>query len=125
MALTQDQTAELGAVIEQRRQALLSELREDLERTRREQFGELAGTAPDPGDMSVADLIASLREADLGREVEELRAIDAARGRFAEGSYGECVSCGVDIGYERLRANPSAVRCIECQRAYEKDHGPR
>jgi len=34
-----------------------------------------------------------------------------------------------DIDYNRLRANPAALRCIDCQRQYEKTHavpaGPR
>ena len=38
-------------------------------------------------------------------------------------------NCGRDIDYNRLRANPAALRCIDCQRQYEKTHavpaGPR
>jgi RNA polymerase-binding transcription factor DksA len=125
MALNREKSIELGAAIEQRRRALLTEIREDVARARRDQFGELAGPAPDAGDESVADLIADLDQADLARDLDELRAIEAARGRLAEGHYGECVSCGADIDYERLRANPAAIRCIDCQRAHEKEHGPR
>jgi DnaK suppressor protein len=123
MSLNRQQSAELGAQIEARRRALLDEIREDVARVRRDQYGELAGPAPDPGDQSVADLIADLEQADLGRDLDELRAIEAARSRFAEGSYGACAECGIDIEYQRLRANPTAVRCIECQRAYEKERG--
>ena len=129
MALAREQAVELRNVIEQRRSALLNELREDVARARREQFGELAGPVPDAGDESVADLIADLDQADLSRDVDELRAIEAARERLAEGHYGECVNCGRDIDYNRLRANPAALRCIDCQRQYEKTHavpaGPR
>jgi RNA polymerase-binding transcription factor DksA len=125
MALTREQSIELGAVIEQRRQALFAEIRDDLERVRRDQFGELAGPAPDPGDQSVADLIADLEQFDLGRDLDELRAVEAARERLFEGKYGVCVNCGLDIEYDRLRASPAAIRCIDCQRAHEKEHGPR
>ena len=123
MALTREQSLELGAAIEARRRALLSEIRDDVARARRDRFGELAGPAPDAGDESVADLIADLDQADLGRDLDELRAVEAARNRFAEGRYGVCVSCGIDIDYERLRANPAAIRCIDCQRRHEKEHG--
>ena len=122
MALTQQQTQELRAAIEQRRAALVAELREDVERVRRDSFENLAGAAPDPGDESVATLITDLDHADVGRDLSELRGLEAARARLSEGSYGTCVECGGDIGFERLRVNPAAVRCVDCQRVHEKTH---
>jgi RNA polymerase-binding transcription factor DksA len=118
MALTERQTQELHVTIEERRAALL----EDVERVRRDQHDELAGTAPDAGDESVATLIADLDHADVGRDLTELRSLEAARERLSEGSYGICADCGGDIGFERLKVNPAAVRCIRCQAAYEKTH---
>jgi len=125
MALTREQSIELGAVISQRRDALLSEIQEDMARARSERFGELAGPAPDPGDQSVADLITDLEQAELGRDLDELRSVEAAHRRYEEGKYGICVQCGSDIDYDRLRAQPAAIRCIDCQRAHEKEHSPR
>ena len=122
MALTQRQTQELHGEIERRRAALFSELREDVERVRKDNHEDLAGTAPDAGDASVATLIADLDHADVGRDLSELRGLEAARTRLAEGSYGVCADCGGDIGFERLKVNPSAVRCIQCQTQYEKTH---
>jgi DnaK suppressor protein len=122
MALTDKQTQELHTTIEQRRAALLAELREDAERVREGRFEDLAGPAPDPGDESVATLIGDLAHAEMGRDLDELRGLEAARSRLADGSYGVCMDCGGDIGFERLRVNPSAVRCIDCQSIYEKTH---
>jgi RNA polymerase-binding protein DksA len=123
MALTQQQTQTLHTAIEQRRKALLAELREDAERVQRNRHEDLAGPAPDAGDESVATLIADLDQADLGRDLSELRAIEAARTRLSDGSYGICADCGGDIGYERLKATPSALRCIACQTLHEKLYG--
>ena len=120
MALTEKQIQELQGAIEQRRTLLIAELRDDVERVRRDRFEELAGAAPDPGDESVATLIADLGHADMERDLSELRALEAARARLAGGSYGVCAECGGDIGVERLRANPAAVRCVDCQRVHEK-----
>jgi DnaK suppressor protein len=120
MALTEQETRELRDGIERRRAALMSELRADAERLRSDRFEDLAGPAPDPGDESVATLIADLGHADMGRDLSELRALEAARARLADGSYGICAECGGDIGFARLRANPAAVRCVDCQRVYEK-----
>ena len=123
MALTQQQTQKLHTVIEQRRESLLAELREDVERTRKDRHDDLAGAAGDAGDESVATLIADLDHADLGRDLNELRDLEAARTRLADGSYGTCADCGGEIGYDRLKANPAAVRCIACQTRHEKTYG--
>jgi RNA polymerase-binding protein DksA len=122
MALTQQQTQTLHTAIEQRRKALLAELQEDVERVQRDRHQDLAGAAPDAGDQSVATLIADLDHADLGRDLSELREIEAARTRLSDGSYGTCAECGGEIGYERLKANPAAVRCIACQTVHEKTY---
>ena len=65
---------------------------------------------------------ALLDQAEVARELEELRALEAARTRFSEGNYGVCLDCGGDIDYRRLRAYPAAIRCIDCQRRHEKTH---
>ncbi|MGH6610927.1 MAG: TraR/DksA family transcriptional regulator, partial [Burkholderiaceae bacterium] len=61
-----------------------------------------------------------LRNSQIDRDVAELRDVDAALGRLDEGTYGLCIRCGREIGMARLKANPSAARCIECQTAYER-----
>src|SRR5678809_518319 len=120
MALTTEQTRELKSLISGRRNALIAELSEDVRKTRAERYGEVAGEVPDHGDESVASLIADLDQAELGRDVDELRGLEAARERIAGGDYGVCADCGRDIGFERLRATPSAIRCIACQTLHEK-----
>ena len=107
-------------VLEERRRALLGELREDAERAGRDRYSELAGDAPDAGDESVADLISDLEQAGVSRDLAELREVEAARERMTEGSYGLCAECGAEIDYRRLRAYPSALRCIDCQRRAER-----
>ena len=122
MALTEKQTEELSGMIEQRRRALLAELREDAARAREQPYSEHAGQAPDTGDESVATLFADLEQADVTRDLEEYRALEAARDRLRGGEYGVCADCGGDIGFARLKATPSAVRCIQCQERHEKTY---
>lgn len=122
MALTAQQSAELEGMIDQRRNALVAEIRQDMAKARAEPFGELAGAAPDAGDESVATLIQDLDQFDVSRDVTELRELDAARDRIKSGQYGTCTDCGGEIEYARLRANPGAARCIKCQERYEKTH---
>ena len=45
---------------------------------------------------------------------EHLGAIEAARARLADGSYGRCGRCGQPIGAERLAARPTATQCVRC-----------
>jgi len=123
MRLNENQARELRELVERRREALLAEVREDAARSREQPYAELAGPAPDIGDQSVATLIADLGEADLARDLDELRGLDAARERIAAGQYGVCVECGGDIGFERLKAAPGAARCIGCQARHEKTYG--
>jgi len=116
------QVDQLRRALERRREILIEELRRDAARARDEQFGSLAGTAPDIGDVSVATLLADLDQAELSRDVVELREIEAARKRFADGAYSICVDCGAEIGFERLDAEPAASRCVECQRRHERTY---
>jgi RNA polymerase-binding transcription factor DksA len=123
MPLNPKQTDELRAVVEKRRAELIAELREDAARARDEPYSAHAGIAPDTGDESVATLIADLEQADLSRDLDELRAMDAAWQRFKDGTYGVCIDCGGDIGYQRLKAFPAAERCVDDQARHEKTYG--
>jgi DnaK suppressor protein len=122
MALTAQQSQELKSLVEQRRAALAREVGRDLDRLREDRMDNVVGAVPDPGDESVQSLIQDLDQADASRDLSELRTLDAARARMDEGSYGICSNCGQDIGFERLRANPAAERCIQCQTQFEKTH---
>jgi RNA polymerase-binding transcription factor DksA len=123
MALSASETQKLQHLIDERRNVLLAELREDAERSREHPYAEHAGTAPDPGDESVATLIADLEQADVTRDLDEFRALEAARQRMQDGAYGICMDCGTDIGFARLKAFPAALRCIQCQERHEKTYG--
>jgi RNA polymerase-binding protein DksA len=122
MALTPEQSRELEQTVNQRRAVLAAEVGRDLDRLREDGVDNVVGAVPDPGDESVASMISDLDQADASRDMLELQSLDAARERMAEGTYGICVQCGQDIGFERLRANPAAQRCIRCQTLYEKTH---
>jgi RNA polymerase-binding protein DksA len=120
MALDGRQLDQLRRKIDERRRALAAEIDDDEDRFRKDNVGELAGPTADPADASVADLIADIDGAEADRDLRELRELEAALARIDQGTYGECVDCGRDIGFERLMAQPTARRCIECQSRYEK-----
>lgn len=44
----------------------------------------------------------------------QLRLIDGALDRLAQGEYGKCLRCGADIAPGRLEALPESELCIRC-----------
>lgn len=120
--LTPEQLGRLRALIDARCEALSAEVHGDAARSRDETYGELAGTVADGGDKASADLMSDLDSAELDRDLDELRQLEAAQERLAGGSYGSCVDCGEEIAFERLLAQPAALRCVGCQRLYEKTY---
>ncbi len=61
-----------------------------------------------------------LDHAEAGRNAGELRAIARAMQAMREGEYGHCTDCGADIPFERLCAEPTALRCVRCQTLGER-----
>lgn len=122
MTLDRRQLARLAQTMAERRSALLEEIRGDVARARNEQYVTLAGTAPDLADQAAADLIADVGEAEVTRDLGELRALEAALERVTDGTYGVCSDCGEDIPPERLHAQPAAARCAPCQQRHEKTY---
>lgn len=120
--LTPEQLAKLRAKIDERHEALESEIHRDAARSRDEPYGLLAGEATDAGDNATADLISDLDNAELTRDLEELRALETAQERIDGGSYGSCLDCGGEIEFERLLAQPTALRCIDCERVHERTY---
>lgn len=120
MTLSNEQRETLRSVIEKRCAALADELRGDAERLREETFGALAGPVTDPADEAVADLLSDLDNAELSRDLAELRALEAARSRLATEAFGVCPDCSGEIPFGRLSVQPAALRCIDCQRLHEK-----
>lgn len=101
---------------------LRAEIRGALLKADTETYGELAGQVHDAEDESLADLMTDVTFAEIAREVQEVRDIDAALRRIANGTYGSCVDCGDSIDPARLDAWPTAKRCLTCQRTHERTH---
>ncbi|PZN29360.1 MAG: conjugal transfer protein TraR [Proteobacteria bacterium] len=101
---------------------LRQEIREALERSSDESHVRIAEQARDREDDSFANLVVDVTYAEVERDADELRRIDGALRRIAEGTYGLCEMCGGEIAPERLEAEPTATRCIRCQELYEKTH---
>jgi RNA polymerase-binding protein DksA len=122
MPLTKQQLAELERIIRTRKDSLLAEMQEEVGRARDESFGALAGPVTDTGDAASADLLSDLDTAEVTRDLGEFRELESALARIAKGTYGLCVDCRREIDFERLRVQPTALRCVDCQAVHEKTY---
>jgi RNA polymerase-binding protein DksA len=112
-----------------------STAREGLEHALRHRRSELVREAT--GREAALRTIAEARESEIeeraqeeetarvlahleDRERSEIREIDAALDRIAEGSYGSCARCDGAIEIDRLAVLPATTRCVRCASAAER-----
>lgn len=121
-ALTQTQLDQLASKLNADYRTLLDEVREELENSGNQHRIELLNNEPgDAGDESMANALSDFNLAILDRHIDGIRDIEAALQRIRSGAYGVCTDCGVDVGFNRLQAYPTAKRCIDCQQKHERE----
>ena len=119
-----DVLKEIDRRLREQRARLTVDVRSDLKESE-QSYSELVGEVRDSGDESNAVLQADSEHAKRSRHADSLNEVDAALERIRDGSFGTCADCGGEISIERLRAYPTANRCIECQARFEKQHTGR
>jgi len=120
--LSQEQLLHFKTTLRNRSQQLRTEIRDTLERSTEETHARVAEQARDLEDDSFSNLVVDLNLSEIDSDVDELRRIDSSLKRAADGRYGICDDCGVNIPQPRLDAEPTALRCIRCQERFEKTH---
>ena len=88
------------AELEKRVAMIHAQARKPLEANSTEQAAEL-------GNVEVVSALES-------EAIEELASIGAAMQRLENGSYGVCISCGEEIGEQRLAVRPASLECVDC-----------
>jgi DnaK suppressor protein len=118
--LTADRLDHLKAALRRRRAGLENQLAEHLHgRTRAERAHDVMQQDGDDAPQRAPEREVAAALTDLERH--ELDAVVAALRRIERGEYGQCADCGVDIPYERLQAEPWALRCVACETARERE----
>ena len=115
--------AEFSAQLALRNAELVAEIETKLAQAKTERVAPDAVSVTDGGDKALLEAASGLDLAMVRRDVEELRAIEAAQARLAEGTFGTCADCGDAIARDRLRAYPAALRCAACQNEFERRSG--
>ena len=123
--LTDKQLQTLRKSMLERQRLLVSEVSEQRARAAEDGSQDASLGVGDAGDESVVRMMTDLHLQEAGRDLEELRDIDAALQRMDSGAYGDCDECGNEIGYPRLEAQPTALRCVECQSLHEKTYASK
>ena len=105
-------------VLERALQVRQAELAASVDPSRRLLSAEGDGRSPE--ELEQAPPGADADVAIEGLHAQEIRDIEAANRRLVDGRYGQCVDCGASIPFARLRAFPTAKRCLGCQEVHER-----
>lgn len=121
-SLTQSDYKEIAENLQAQRHELLKQISEHIHDAEDQQGLDLGARMTDQGDLSVADLILDLNLENLDRDSEQLQAVKEAELRLQNHTYGLCVDCDLEIKPARLKVQPTASRCLQCQELYERTH---
>jgi RNA polymerase-binding transcription factor DksA len=109
----------------QAERARLESLREKLRirESETEELGELS-SVDSPAELGTETFERELQVTTLTMVEDELREVDDALRRLADGTYGMCEVCGRPIEEARLQAKPAARFCVEDQARLERELHP-
>jgi DnaK suppressor protein len=123
--LTPEDIRQLEATLLEERKLLVSALSERLHHGDNPEEMSLGNNMLEGAvdDRSAANMLNDGEISELGLDLRELRAVESALERIAQGSYGICANCSSVIGADRMRAQPTAALCITCQTEAERRPG--
>ena len=78
-----------------------------------------------PEDTDLAQALSDRQTTDLLVQLldQNREQVERALERLREGTYGICEGCGRRIPETRLRYQPAATRCVECQAHWDRING--
>jgi len=118
-----------------KRAEFLRQMEERLRKRRQELLATLAGEVGqlrltedrlvgDTADLAVEEDYGQINANLAGLISDEVRQIDAALERLANGTYGICEDCGRAIPMARLTVLPFATQCVRCKEQAERHEQP-
>lgn len=121
MNVAREQLAGFEACLLERRRTLRADIARELGKYRDGRNNAFATEVADHADhadhaeLAVACLVVDLDLAEIGRDIRELREVEAALKRVESGSFGACIDCGAAISPVQLERTPAAARCAGCE----------
>ena len=125
--MDQETIQEFKKQLEEKKEQLLAQLSRVGHKVEGEGENNFEASYPDYGDPAsiedsaneVADYTTNL---SFERDLEnELRAVEKALQRVADGKYGVCTYCGQDIEKERLKIRPESTSCVSCKKTIKRE----
>jgi DnaK suppressor protein len=118
--MNQEQIERFGEQLRDARDSLLSQIA-----MQREGMGARAEVAAahfsHPEDSHAQMISQKDIEFAVGeQDTAELEAVEAALGRIASHTYGQCIDCGEAIALARSQVSPEVARCLNCQVVFER-----
>ena len=118
--LSQRELRDIVHRLDMRQEALLASITEERRRIENDALPQLDADVGDQVDQAFVMTSVEMERGLIDRYNRELQQIAAVRERLASGVFGMCLDCGEPIGAARLQAQPTAVRCTDCQWRHEK-----
>ena len=118
--LSQRELRDIVHRLDVRQESLVAAIAEERRRIDNEALPQLDADVGDQVDQAFVMTSVEMERGLIDRHNQELLQIAAVRERLASGVFGICVDCGEPIGAARLQAQPTAVRCTDCQWRHEK-----
>lgn len=113
--LSAKEIAKIKEILIIKRETLLSEIRHQLDDTRKRNCNLASDSADRAADSYDGEISYEMAAAG-SRELEK---ISAAIEKIANGTYGICEGCGCAIGRSRINVLPFAIMCTECRKENE------
>ena len=110
---------DLKQMLEGRKREIQGQLHDRIRDVRTENGPGKLNFVLDQVESSEAGIQEDIEFALIQMKAETLNKVNEALARLEEGAYGNCFECDEEIGKQRLRALPFAVRCRECEEARE------
>ena len=119
-ASSSDRFRGLKSMLIAKRDALLNEAKQEIQKYVSGENRQLVDTAIDEADWAAVEISEDINLKRLSAQRQLLKDVEECLRKLSEGSYGICEDCNEEISEKRLRVIPTATLCIDCKEQREK-----
>ena len=109
----------LKSMLIAKRDALLKEAKQEIQKYVSGENRQLVDTAIDEADWAAVEISEDINLKRLSAQRQLLNDVEECLRKVNEGTYGICEDCAEEISEKRLRVIPTATLCIDCEERKE------